>query len=88
MIVDNLLEIVEESDERYKCYAFSIPIQIFKNIMKGEELEEVRIYLSIDLQFETIKNMIESYIHWFTMCETVLRNYYENELGERSAPAS
>lgn len=83
LIVDNLFEIVEESDERYRCYTVSIPIQIFKNIMKGEKLEEVRIYVSTDFHLRTIQNTIESYIRWFTVCETVLRNYYENELGER-----
>jgi hypothetical protein len=83
MIVDNLFEIVEEDDEWYKCYGINIPIQIFNHIMNGEELEEVRIYLSHNLQLATLENKIERYIHWFTVCETVLRNYYENELKEK-----
>lgn len=83
MIVDHLFEITEESDERYKSYAIHIPIQIFKHIMKDEELEEVRIYISNNCQLGSIENTIERYIHWFIECETELRNYYENELREK-----
>jgi hypothetical protein len=83
MIIDHLFEIVEESDERYRCYTIHTPLQIFKHIMTGEELEAVRIYVSPHFQLEMKQIMIERYIHWFTECETVLRNYYENERREK-----
>jgi hypothetical protein len=83
MFVEHLIECVEESDNRYSCYTNNIPIQIFKHIMEAEELEEVRIYVSHNYNLETLKNTIERYIQWFTECETVLRNYYENERGEK-----
>lgn len=82
-MVNNFIEMVEENDERYKCYGLKNTIQIFKQFIKDEDLDEVRIYISTNTQLDSIMSKVESYINWFTECETVFRNYYENELREQ-----
>ncbi|WP_019419110.1 hypothetical protein [Paenibacillus sp. OSY-SE] len=58
-------------------------IQIFKQFIKDEDLDDVRIYISTNTELDMIASKVESYINWFTECETVFRNYYENELREQ-----
>ncbi|WP_454190062.1 hypothetical protein [Paenibacillus sp. Marseille-Q7038] len=58
-------------------------IQIFKQLIKDEDLKDVRENISTNTQLDSIASKVESYIKWFTECETVLRNYYENELREQ-----
>ncbi|MFB8372894.1 hypothetical protein [Paenibacillus taichungensis] len=79
----DFIELVEESDERYKCYVLKNTVQIFKQSIKDEDLKDVRIYISTTIQLDAMAVVIDSYLHWFTECEAVFRNYYENELREQ-----
>ncbi|NUU79787.1 hypothetical protein [Paenibacillus xylanilyticus] len=80
---DDFIEMVEESDERYKCYILKSTVQIFKQSIKDGDLNDVRIYISTSVQLDAIVSIVESYLHWFTECEAAFRNYYENELREQ-----
>jgi len=75
-------EDAEAGDENYRCYTFNDPLQIFKQIIKDEDLEEVQLCISTRLQLDSIVDQVESYLRWLTECESVLRNYYEHELGK------
>ncbi|MGV2883635.1 hypothetical protein [Paenibacillus taichungensis] len=79
----DFIELLEESDERYKCYVLKNTVQIFKQSIKDEDLNDVRIYISTTIQLDAIADVIDSYLHWLTECEAVFRNYYENELREK-----
>lgn len=78
----HFVEIVENHDKNYKCYAFENPLQIFKQMIKDEDLEEVQLYISTRLQLDSIVEQVESYLQWLAECGSVLQNYYEQELGE------
>ncbi|WP_458126501.1 hypothetical protein [Paenibacillus sp. Z3-2] len=82
-MLGQFIELEEESDERYRCYILQNTVQIFKHSNLDDDLNDVRFYVSTDMQLNSIANEIESYIKWFSTCETVFREYYENELHEK-----
>lgn len=77
------IELEEESDERYRCYILQNAVQIFNHSIQDDDLNDVRIYVSTDMQPNSLANEIKSYVTWFSTCETVFREYYENELHEK-----
>lgn len=80
--INNFIKNVEESDSRHICYNLNTSIRIFNHLLEDEDLEEVYIYVANDIQLVSIINHIVNYIDWFATCETVLKTYYENKLGE------
>jgi hypothetical protein len=82
-LLGQFIELVEESDERYRCYILQNAVQIFKHSIQDDELNDVRIYVCTDIQLDSIASEIKSYVTWFSTCETVFREYYENELHEK-----
>lgn len=83
MLLSHFIELEEESDENYYCYIPQNTVQIFKQFLQDKDLNDVRIYVSTNIQLDSIAGKIEGYIKWFSTCETVLRKYYENELREQ-----
>lgn len=82
-MLSEFIELEEESDESYRCYILSNTVQIFKHCIQDEDLNDVRIYVSTNTSLNSIVIKIEDYIKWFSTCETVFREYYENELHEK-----
>ncbi|MCP1183766.1 hypothetical protein [Paenibacillus sp. 1781tsa1] len=82
-MLSEFIELEEESDESYRCYTLSNTVQIFKHCIQDEDLNDVRIYVSTNTSLNSIVIKIEDYIKWFSTCETVFREYYENELHEK-----
>ncbi|MEO2259586.1 hypothetical protein ABGV43_22075 [Paenibacillus amylolyticus] len=82
-MLSEFIELEEESDESYRCYTLSNTVQIFKHCIQDEDLNDVRIYVSTYTSLNSIVIKIEDYIKWFSTCETVFREYYENELHEK-----
>ncbi|WFR58072.1 hypothetical protein QA584_03135 [Anaerocolumna sp. AGMB13025] len=80
--INNFIKNDEESDSRHICYNLNTSIRIFNHLLEDEDLEEVYIYVANDIQLVSIINHIVNYIDWFATCETVLKTYYENKLGE------
>jgi hypothetical protein len=81
--ISNFIMNDEESDSRYMCYNLNTRIRIFNQLIRDEDLEEVYIYVANSIQLESIINHIRHYIDWFSACETELKSYYENKLGEK-----
>ncbi|WP_010243300.1 hypothetical protein [Acetivibrio cellulolyticus] len=81
--LDDFIKNSEESDDRYTCYNLNKCIQIFNYSIEAEDLQEVKIYISTNIQIESIFNEMVSYLTWFSKCETELRTYYEIELHEK-----
>ncbi|MBU5482923.1 hypothetical protein KQI86_01210 [Clostridium sp. MSJ-11] len=81
--ISNFIMNDEESDSRYICYNLNTSIRIFNHLIKDGDLEEVYIYVANSIQLESVINHIIYYIDWFSTCETVLKSYYENKLGEK-----
>lgn len=50
----------EESDDRYTCYNLNKSIQIFSQYIQEENLQDVQIYISSNIQVESIFNGIDS----------------------------
>ncbi|MGO4729670.1 hypothetical protein [Paenibacillus sp. 2KB_22] len=82
-MLSEFIELEEESDESYRCYTLLNTVQIFKHYIQDEDLNDVRIYVSTNTSLNSIVIKIEDYIKWFSTCETVFREYYENELHEK-----
>jgi len=82
-LLSEFIELEEESDESYRCYTLLNTVQIFKHYIQDEDLNDVRIYVSTNTSLNSIVIKIEDYIKWFSTCETVFREYYENELHEK-----
>ncbi|PKQ93264.1 hypothetical protein CXK86_03925 [Paenibacillus sp. BGI2013] len=82
-MLNEFIELEEESDESYRCYTLQNTVQIFKHCIQDEDLNDVRIYVSTNTPLDSIVHKIEDYIKWFSTCETVFRDYYENELHEK-----
>ncbi|MHA7966774.1 hypothetical protein ACX93W_21925 [Paenibacillus sp. CAU 1782] len=83
-MIDVFVENVKDSDERYKCYTLKNAVQIFNQIICDENLDDVRIYISTEVDLYSISPNVESYINWFTQCETIVRHFYENELQHKT----
>lgn len=82
-MLSEFIELEEESDESYRCYTLQNTVQIFKHCIQDEDLNDVRIYVSTNTPLDSMVNKIEDYIKWFSICETVFREHYENELQEK-----
>ncbi len=82
-MLSEFIELEEESDESYRCYTLSHTVQIFKHCIQDEDLNDFRIYVSTNTPLDSIVIKIKDYIKWFSTCETVFREYYENELHEK-----
>jgi len=82
-LLSPFIELEEESDESYLCYVLQSAVQIFKHSVQEEDLNDVRIYVSTNTKLDSIANKIEDYVKWFSTCETVFREYYENELHKK-----
>ncbi|WJM10602.1 hypothetical protein [Paenibacillus sp. PK1-4R] len=82
-MLSEFIELEEESDESYRCYTLQNTVQIFKHLIQDEDLNDVRIYVSTNTPLDSMVHKIEDYIKWFSICETVFREYYENELQEK-----
>ncbi|MFT8352508.1 hypothetical protein [Clostridium saccharoperbutylacetonicum] len=81
--ISNFIINGEEIDNRYICYNLNTSIRIFNQLIKNENLEEVYIFVANSIQLESIINYIIHYMDWFSTCETELKLYYENKLGEK-----
>ncbi|WP_459195689.1 hypothetical protein [Wukongibacter baidiensis] len=81
--ISDLTENTEESDDRYKCYNLNKNIKVFNCFIKGEDLQDVNIFVSCDIDVGLVFNEIISYISWLSECESDLRIFYEKELQEK-----
>lgn len=82
-MLNDFIELEEESDESYRCYTLQNTVQIFEHCIQDEDLNDVRIYVSTNTSLVSIDDKLEDYIKWFSTCGTVFREYYENELQEK-----
>lgn len=71
----------EETDDRYICFNVNKCVKIFNQSI--EDVEELRINITKEISLENIISLINFYLEWLNQCGSVLKAYYEGELGER-----
>lgn len=72
-----------ESDNRYICFNPKTNLQIFKHIIRNEDLEDCFINVSVKIKLEEIIEKVSWYLEWINNCEKELKAFYENKLNEK-----